>query len=53
MRISQFIESLVRPLVIGKDLEGAYREMALAEACEAEAREWAEATAGDSSDETR
>jgi predicted CopG family antitoxin len=27
-RISRFIESLVRPHVIGKDLETAYRQMA-------------------------
>ena len=45
--ISQFIESLVRPHVIGKDLEAAYREMAEDEAREAEALAWAEATIGD------
>ncbi len=27
-RISQFIESLVRPFVLGKDLEAAYQQMA-------------------------
>lgn len=52
-RISQFIESLVRPLVVGKDLDVAYRQMAQAEAREAEALEWAEATVGDVADETR
>ena len=52
-RISQFIESLVRPHVIGKDLEVAYRRMALEEAREAEALDWAEATVGDVADETR
>jgi hypothetical protein len=52
-RISQFIESLVRPHVIGKDLEIAYRQMAQEEAREAEALEWAEATVGDVPDETR
>ncbi len=31
-RISQFIESLVRPFVIGKDLEVAYQQMAQEEA---------------------
>ena len=51
--ISQFIESLVRPHVIGTDLESAYREMARDEEREAEALEWAEATVGDVSDETR
>jgi hypothetical protein len=52
-RISQFIESLVRPHVIGKDLEVAYQQMAQEESREAEALEWAEATVGDVSDETR
>jgi predicted CopG family antitoxin len=52
-RISQFIESLVRPHVIGKDLEVGYREMAQEEAREAVALEWADATAGDIADETR
>ncbi len=42
-RISQFIESLVRPYVVGKGLEVAYRQMAQEEAREAEALEWAEA----------
>jgi predicted CopG family antitoxin len=52
-RISGFIESLVRPYVIGKDLETAYRQMAKDEAREAEALEWADGTVGDSADETR
>jgi len=52
-RISKFIESLVRPHVIGKDLEVAYQQMARDEAREAEALEWAEATVGDIADETR
>ncbi|MBI1917884.1 MAG: addiction module antitoxin [Planctomycetes bacterium] len=43
-QISQFIESLVRPHVLGKDLEASYAEMAREEAREAEALEWAEAT---------
>jgi predicted CopG family antitoxin len=43
-RISQFIESLVRPHVIGKDLELAYQQMSQDEAREAEGLEWAEAT---------
>jgi predicted CopG family antitoxin len=46
-RISHFIESLVRPHVVGKDLEVAYRQMARDEAREAEALAWAEATCGD------
>jgi hypothetical protein len=52
-RISQFIESLVRPYVIGKDLEAAYQQMARDEAREAEALEWAEGTVGDLADEAR
>ncbi len=52
-RISRFIESLVRPHVIGKDLEVAYKQMAQEVAREAEALECAEATVGDVADETR
>ncbi len=46
-KISQFIESLVRPHVIKSSLEGAYREMASDEARETEALEWTDATTGD------
>lgn len=52
-RISRFIETLVRPHVLGKGLELAYKQMAQDEAREAEALEWAEATVEDVSDETR
>lgn len=52
-RISRFIESLVRPHVLGDDLEIGYREMAADERREAEALEWAEATLEDVADETR
>jgi predicted CopG family antitoxin len=52
-RISQFIESLVRPHVVAADLMLAYQEMAADEAREAEALEWAEATVRDAGDETR
>jgi hypothetical protein len=52
-RISRFIETLVRPHVIGKDLEVAYQQMAQEEAREAEALQWAEATCGDVADEAR
>jgi hypothetical protein len=52
-RISRFIETLVRPYVVGKDLEAAYRQMAKDEARESEARAWAEGTIGDVADETR
>ena len=52
-RISRFIESLVRPHVIGEDLEIAYRQIAQDEAREREALEWAEGTLGDVADEAR
>jgi predicted CopG family antitoxin len=52
-RISQFIESVVRPHVIAPDLAHAYRQMAADEPREAEALEWAEATVRDVSGETR
>ena len=52
-RISQFIESLIRPHIIGVDLESAYRQMAEDESHESEALEWAEATIGDIGDEAR
>ena len=52
-KISQFIESLVSPHVLQKDLESGYREMAADEAREAEAIEWAEATVADVANETR
>ncbi|HEX3128386.1 MAG TPA: addiction module antitoxin [Thermoanaerobaculia bacterium] len=52
-KISQFIETLVRPLVASPDLAAAYRDMAADEEREAEAHEWAEATARDVVDEGR
>lgn len=52
-KISQFIESLVRPHVITHDLENAYREKAQDEKREAEALEWSEDTIGDICDEPR
>jgi predicted CopG family antitoxin len=51
--ISQFIEDLVRPHVIGTDLEAGYQAMAAAEAREAEALQWSEATIGDVADAAR
>jgi hypothetical protein len=51
--ISQFIESLVRPHVVDKDLELAYRQMAQDESREADALEWSEATIEDVADEAR
>ena len=52
-RISRFIEDLVSPYVLCQELEPAYRQMAQDEKREADALEWAEATVGDVSDETR
>ena len=51
--ISRFVESVLRPHVLAKDLETGYRSMAQDEAREAEASEWAEATVGDVADEAR
>lgn len=52
-RISQFIEALVRPHVVGRDLDEAYALMAQDGQREAEALEWIEATIADSADPTR
>ncbi|MBA7568743.1 hypothetical protein ES708_10477 [subsurface metagenome] len=52
-KISEFIESLVSPHVLQKDLEAGYREMASDEAREAEATEWTEATVTDVANEAR
>lgn len=52
-KISQFIESLVRPHVVDVDLEEGYKLMAQDEAQEAKALEWAEALVGDVADEAR
>ena len=50
-KISRFIEDLVRPHVIKKDIYAAYKEMAADEVRESEAIEWAEATFGDINNE--
>jgi hypothetical protein len=52
-RISQFIESLLRPHVIAKELDVEYQAMAQEEAREAEGHEWSEALIGDVADHTR
>lgn len=44
---------MIRPYVVGKDLDMAYRKMAREEDREAEALEWAEGTIGDIADEAR
>ena len=51
--ISHFIEDLVRPHVIGAELEAGYQAMAADEERETEALAWAEALIGDSADATR
>ena len=52
-KISRFIEDLVRPHVVKKDMYAAYKEMAADQIRESEAFEWAEGTIGDLSDEER
>lgn len=52
-KISQFIEELVRPHVIGTDLEAGYAAMAADEAREAEAEEWADVLSEDVAHEAR
>jgi predicted CopG family antitoxin len=52
-KISQFIESLVKPHVLHQDLEFAYREMALDEEREHEALAWSEGVMGDLNDAKR
>jgi predicted CopG family antitoxin len=52
-KISQFIEKLVKPYVVGKDLEEAYEKMAKDESREQEATEWIEAMIGDIVNEAR
>ena len=52
-KISRFIEDLVRPHVIRKNIYAAYKEMAADKVRESEALEWAEATFGDVNNEER
>jgi len=52
-KISHFIEELVRPHVLKKDMYSAYKEMAADLIRESEALEWAEGTIGDFGDEER
>ncbi|MCL2022347.1 MAG: addiction module antitoxin [Betaproteobacteria bacterium] len=52
-RISQFIESLVRPHVVDTVLDEGYRAMAADRARETEAQEWCNALGEDMTDETR
>lgn len=52
-RMSQFIEDLLRPHVMGNSLDKGYQAMAADAAREAEALEWSNALIGDLSDEAR
>jgi predicted CopG family antitoxin len=52
-KISRFIEELVRPHVVKKNMYAAYKEMAADRVRESEAFEWAEGTFGDLNDEKR
>ncbi len=51
-RISRFIEDLLRPHVLNPDLDAAYAQMALEEAREEAAAEWADVLIGDVPHET-
>jgi len=51
-KMSKFIEDLVKPHVVDSVLDAGYRAMAADEEREAEAREWCEALAGDTGNET-
>jgi predicted CopG family antitoxin len=50
-KISRFIENLVRPHVVKKDMYAAYKEMASDQIRESAALEWTEGTIGDFADE--
>ena len=52
-KISRFIEELVRPHVVKKNMYAAYKKMAADEVRESEALEWAEGTFGDVNNEER
>ena len=52
-KISRFIQELVRPHVVKKDMYSAYKEMAADRVRESEALDWAEGTFGDINNEER
>ena len=52
-KISRFIEELVRPHVVKKNMYAAYKERAADNVRESEALEWAEGTFGELNDEER
>ena len=52
-RISNFIETVIRPLVADTSLDDGYMAMAADKEREAEAVEWSNALIGDATNETR
>ena len=52
-RMSQFIEDLLRPHVLGGSMDEGYKAMAADETREDQAREWANALSRDMVSETR
>ncbi len=52
-RMSQFIEDLLRPHVLGESLDDGYKAMAQDKAREAEAMEWTNSLAKDMANEAR
>jgi len=52
-RISSFIEELVRPHVLAKEMDDAYAAMARDHTRETEAMEWSEGLIGDAGDDAR
>jgi hypothetical protein len=52
-RISSFIEELVRPHVLAKELDEVYAAMARDGGREREALEWSEGLIGDAADDAR
>jgi len=52
-KISRFIEDLVRPHVVRKNLYTEYEKMSADKVRESEALEWVEGTFGDVNDEAR
>ncbi len=52
-KMSQFIEDLLRPHVLGESLDDGYKAMAQDQAREAEAMEWTNALAKDMANEAR
>ena len=52
-RIAGFIQELLRPYVVGPDLEASYAEMAAQELRERDATEWADDLIADAADEAR